>query len=157
MSDSYGHKLSYFISRILKEVTDDEPTVCDSTEDMLAAVKNANDSGRIGPNTVVGSLDVKALYPSLDLEFTIEKVTEEFYSSKVKIEGVDYEELGLYLSLHRDERFLSDKGILNYCPRRRSRYGAPPKITTSGINVNKEERFKAWRERHRVKRNRESC
>ena len=50
----------------------------------------------------------------------------------------------MYLSLHRDERFLCDKGILNYCPRRRSRYGAPPKITTSGINVNKEERFKAW-------------
>ena len=72
-------------------MTDDEPTVCDSTEDMLAVVKNANDSGRIVPNTVVGSLDVKALYPSLDLEFTIEKVTEEFYSSKVKIEGVDYE------------------------------------------------------------------
>ena len=48
------------------------------------------------------------------------------------------------MSLHKDERFLSAKGILNYCPSRRSRYGAPPKITGSGINVSKDERFKAW-------------
>ena len=93
---------------------------------------------------MVGSLDVKALYPSLDQDITIETVAEEFHISQVKIEGVDYEELGLYLSLHKDERFLSAKGILNYCPRRRSRYGAPPKITGSGINVSKDERFKAW-------------
>ena len=92
VSDSYGHKLSFFISRILKEVTNEAATVCGSTEDMLAAVKCANESGKIGPNTVVGSLDVKALYPSLDLDFTIETVAEEFHISQVKIEGVDYEE-----------------------------------------------------------------
>ena len=144
VSDSYGHKLSYFISTILKEITDDAPTVCESTEDMMAAIKSANDSGKIGKDTVVGSLDVVALYPSLDLDFTIEKVTEEFFESKVEIDGVDYEELGLYLSLHRDEDYLLGKGIMRFCPRRKNRYGAPPKITASGIKVEKEERFKAW-------------
>ena len=144
VSDSYGHKLSYFISTILKEITDDAPTVCDSTEDMLAAIKEANESGKIGENTVIGSLDVVALYPSLDLDFTIEKVAEEFHDSDVRIDGVDYEELGLYLSLHHNEAYLNNKGILVHCPRRRSRYGAPPKITSSGVKVKKEERFKAW-------------
>ena len=43
VSDSYGHKLSYFLSNILKEVTDKEPTVCDSTEDMLAGIRQANE------------------------------------------------------------------------------------------------------------------
>ena len=111
---------------------------------MLAEIKEANDSEKIGCNTVVGSLDVKALYPSLDLDFTIDKVAEEFYESEVKIEGVDYEEMGLYLSLNRDERYLRERNILDHCPRRKSKYGAPPKITGSGINVSKEARFKAW-------------
>ena len=31
-----------------------------------------------------------------------------------------------------------------HCPRRRSRYGAPPRITASGVKVKKEERFRAW-------------
>ena len=114
VSDSYGHKLSYFISKILKEITDDAPTVCDSTEDMMAAIREANESRIIGENTVIGSLDVVALYPSLDLDFTIEKVAEEFHDSEVKIDGIDYEELGLYLSLHKDEEYLSNKGILAY-------------------------------------------
>ena len=144
VSDSYGHKLSYFISTILKEITDDAPTVCDSTEDMLAAIKEANASGKIGENTVFGSLDVVALYPSLDLDFTIEKVAEKFHNSEVTIDGVDYKEFGLYLILHRDEEYLSERGILAYCPRRRSRYGAPPRIKASGVKVKKEERFRAW-------------
>jgi hypothetical protein len=135
---------------VLKEITDKEPTVCDSTEDMIAEIREANNSGRIGRRTVVGSLDVKALYPSLDLDFTIEKVTEEFHRSEVKIEGVDYEELGLYLSLHRSEAYLHEKGIEDHCPKRKNKVGAPPKITGSGVKVNKvggskkEERFKPW-------------
>ena len=144
VSDSYSHKLSYFISNILKEVTDKEPTICDSTEDMMAAIRAVNESGMINTKTTIGSLDVKALYPNLHLDFTIEKAAEEFQESEVEIEGVDYEELGLYLSLHTDETFLRDKGIEDFCPKRRNRVGAPPKITGSGIKVKKEERFKPW-------------
>ena len=143
-SDSYGHRLSYFISRILREISDNEPTVCDSTEDMLAAINEANESGKIKPNVVIGSLDVKALYPSLDLDFTIDVVSEEFYQSEVKIDGVDYDELGLYLSLNRDEDYLRERELLQYCPRRKSNRGAPPKITASGISVQKDNRFKPW-------------
>ena len=46
---------------------------------------------------VVGSADVKALYPSLDIDFTVDKVCEVFDDSDVKIEGIDTDELGLYL------------------------------------------------------------
>ncbi len=144
VSDSYSHKLSHFISNILKEVADKQATICDSTESMLTSIEEANSSGRVGPNTVVGSLDVKALYPSLNLDFTIPIVAEEFYESGVEIAGVDEEELGLYLSLNRSEVYLQRIGILPYCPRRRSRYGAPPKITGSGSKVKKEERFQPW-------------
>ena len=55
-----------------------EPTICDSTEDMMAAIRAANESGMINMKTTIGSLDVKALYPNLHLDFTIEKAAEEF-------------------------------------------------------------------------------
>ena len=110
----------------------------------MAAIKEANDSGKIGAETVIGSLDVKALYPSLDLDFTIEKVADEFLESEVKIDGVDDEELGLYLSLHRTVEQLREKGVLAFCPKRRNTRGAPPKITASGTKVEKEERFHPW-------------
>ena len=143
VSDSYGHRLSYLISNILKEVTDKEQTVCDSTEDMLAGIQQANDSGMIQEDTVIGSLDVKALYPSLDLDHTIETAAEEFRRSDVEIDGVNDEELGLYLSLSRSKEYLRDKGISEFCPKRKSK-GPPPEITGSGVKMKKEERYKPW-------------
>jgi hypothetical protein len=50
---------------------------------------------------IVGPADVKALYPSLDIEFTVEKVCELFYNSEVKVEGINVGELGLYFALNR--------------------------------------------------------
>ena len=119
VSDSYGHKLSYFISNILKEVSDDEPTMCDSTEDMLAAIRQANNTNEVKSNSVVGSLDVKALYPSLELDFAIDVVCDEFYKSGITIQGVEYQELGLYLSLCKSRQYLAKMDILKYCPRRK--------------------------------------
>ena len=42
MGDSYGHKLSHLLCKILKEVDEDQETICDSTEDMLAAINKVN-------------------------------------------------------------------------------------------------------------------
>ena len=52
-------------------MNDDQPNICDSTEDMLAAIQEANESGKVKPSSVIGSMDVKALYPSLDLDFAM--------------------------------------------------------------------------------------
>ena len=46
---------------------------------------------------------MKALYPSLDVDFTVDKVREVFYGSQVRVEGVNAEELGLYLSVSLKE------------------------------------------------------
>ena len=89
VSDSYGHKLSHFLCKILKEVNDDQDTICDSTEDMVAAIQKANIEHIDNDEKVVGSMDVKALYPSLDIGFTTEIVCEEFFNSDVKIENVN--------------------------------------------------------------------
>ena len=67
---------------------------------MLARFRRLNEDIR------VGSADVKALYPSLDIDFSINKVCEVFHASKVRVVGLNVEELGLYLALNRNEEEL---------------------------------------------------
>ena len=103
-SDTIIRRFSFLISKILQEVDFYKESACDSTEDMLAAIKESNEIlGDINKKPTIGSADVKALYPSLDIPFTIEIVCEELYKSKIRFEGVDTEELGLYLSINRCE------------------------------------------------------
>ena len=44
----------------------------------MSDIALVNNQG-IGKKTIIGSTDVKALYPSLDIPFTIEKVGEVFH------------------------------------------------------------------------------
>ena len=90
---------------------------------------------------VIGSADVKALYPSLDIEFTVEKVCELFYESSITIEGVNYKELGLYIALN--SRTVTEE-LREVVPTRKTRLGRPPLITSSGIAIDEEDRFGPW-------------
>ncbi|CAB3989958.1 Hypothetical predicted protein [Paramuricea clavata] len=92
------------------------------------------------------SADVVALYPSLDIDFTIDKVCEVIFESNVKIDGVDYEEVGLYLALNIKPEMLKKIGIAEVCPTRKSNKGRPPTITGSGAEVQKDKCFKSWKQ-----------
>ena len=131
------------MSVILTEVWKAEESVCLNTEEMLAGFKGVNDS-RIMEEVIIGSADVKALYPSLDISFTVEKVCEVFYTSGVRIDGLNKEELGLYLALNRSEAELRDVGLLQFCPRRKTNRGRPPTITGCALDEDKTKRFKPW-------------
>ena len=61
------------MSVILTEVWKAEESVCLNTEEMLAGFKGVNDE-----EVIIGPADVKALYPSLDISFAVEKVCEVF-------------------------------------------------------------------------------
>ena len=102
--------------------------MCYSTEELLAEVGKLNHEG-IDDLDIVGSMDVEALYPSLDIDFTIEKVCEVLYESTVKYEGLNYKELGLYLSLMKNDDELRAMGLFDACPKRKSRRGPRPTIT----------------------------
>lgn len=112
---AYNRKLSHLISFILAEVWKEEASVCLNTEEMLTEFKQLNDS-QVTEDIVVGSAEVKALYPSLDIAFTVEEVCEVFHTSSVQIVGVNAEELGLYLALNRTEAKLRDVRLLQFCP-----------------------------------------
>lgn len=52
--------------------------MCISMEEMIAEMKKVN-SVQVDNDLVVGSPDVKALYLSLDMDLTIEKVCDVFF------------------------------------------------------------------------------
>ena len=74
-------------------------------------IQELNESGNIDDDTVILSADVVALYPSLNIEFTTDKVCEMFHESKVEVKGVDYEEVGLYLSLTKTSEDIERLGL----------------------------------------------
>ena len=110
----------------------------------LACIEEIN-SKQIQEDIIIGSLDVKALYPSLDVKFTAEIVARTFYESKCMVGGIDVDELGLYLSLNMSEEDLLEADILQYCPRRKHKK-TPPVITGCATNRSKEKRFAPWKE-----------
>ena len=141
---SFNYSMSHFISSILKEMINEEVTVCQNTEEMLAAFQELNQAGGADCNTVIFSADVKALYPSLDIDFTTDIVCEMFQNSGISIQGADYEELGLYLRLNKTEQEIEQLGLKDYCPTRKSTRGPKPTITGCGSKLEKEDRFHCW-------------
>ena len=85
-----------------------------------------------------------ALYPSLDIEFTIDKVCKIFFESNISVRGTDDLKLGLYLALTTSPEVLTTMGIADVCPTRKTIRGRPPTITASGSEEQKEKRFKPW-------------
>ena len=131
------------ISTILTDVYVEEPTVCSSTEELLAEVARINEQG-LDETDIIGSMDVEALYPSLDINFTIDKVCELMHESNVTIEGVDYKELALYLSLINSGEQLRQLGLHDVCLTRRSNRGQRPIMTGCGMETNADRRHQPW-------------
>ena len=107
---AHNGKLSHLISLILKEIKRNDETSCESTEDVMAAIQVLNEihTPQAGKKLMVGSLDVKALYPNLDIPFAAKKIAQEFIESDIEIkdESVDTFQLGLYLILTCNEEEL---------------------------------------------------
>ena len=129
---AYNHRLSHLVSKILTETVNSEPTVCNNTEDLIAEIERLNQEG-IGPKFILGSTDVKAMYPSLDIDYTTEKVCEVFEQSEIEIKNVDYKELSLYIALNKTQQEIDEIGFRGICPSRKNMMGPRPKITGNGI------------------------
>ena len=140
---TYNRRISHLISMILMEVYKEKETVCSSTEEMLASVDMVNRRG-IDSTYIIGSADVKALYPSLEIDFTIEKVCELFNRSNVNIKHINYKEIALYIALNSTEEEISNKRIDGICPKRRYTRGPRPNITGCGTREDEKERYEPW-------------
>ncbi|CAB4043091.1 Hypothetical predicted protein [Paramuricea clavata] len=110
---------------------------------MIAQIEKVDEIQR-SSGLIVGSADVKSLYPNLDIDFTIEKVCEMFSESEIGVEDMDYEELGLNFALTMEAKDVKKLGITEVCPERKSNRGRPPTITSSGSEDVKEKRLELW-------------
>ena len=144
-SAAYNHRFSYFLGMLLRPVWQEKETSCLSTEEMLAAIQSVNESGRLDERCTVGSADVTALYPSIDIEIAATKVSEMFFKSGVEVADVDTRELGLYLALNRTRAQLEEAGIAECCPTRRTNRGRPPNMTGCAQSATELERYKPWK------------
>ena len=72
-----------------------------NTEELLAEFDRLNEEG-IEEECFVGSADLVVLYPCLDIDKVIKTVGEMTKKSEIILEGVNFEELGLYLAIAKD-------------------------------------------------------
>ena len=115
---------------------------------MMAAIKKVNN--RLdNDELIVGSADVSALYPSLDIDHTARITAEKFLNSNIEILGIDSEELGLYLALNLPAAQLNDLEINHLCPTRKIRLGRPPTITgcVTATTIREKIIYKPWNPR----------
>ena len=145
-SNAYNRKLAHFISIMIRPIWQDEESVCTNTEEMMAAIHEEVNSKNIKTEILVGSADVKALYPSLDIDHTAEIVAEMFFESEYQIKEVDARELSLYLALNMKTSEIEKENIKEYCHTRTNKKGAPPVITGCAIHNNPTNRYKPWDE-----------
>ena len=75
----------------------EETNSCASTEEMLRALQDCNDKRIPGRKVRVFSMDVKAMYPSLELDTVVHLVGKMIEESNLVIEGIDWEEVGKYI------------------------------------------------------------
>ena len=93
---------------------------------------------------VVGSLDVEALYPSLDVDECAKVVGETLYNSKITVEHLQWKDIALYLKYNATEEQLRRYKVKSFLPKRKTTRGHPPTFTGSGCKNRKEIRFKSW-------------
>ena len=121
----------------------DVPKECENTEDLIAKFKEINENG-IEDDVQIGSLDVKALHPSFDIDHTIEFVGQEFKRREVQIEGINIKEVTLYIALSKTQEDIDEIGIIEKCLKRKNRRGPQPNITRNGTKEKEDDRYQPW-------------
>ena len=136
-TNAYNSKIAHLINSFLVNIWKEEEENCASTEELLAEFDKMNIEG-IDKDCFIGSADVVALYPSLDIDEVAEVVGEMVKKSDIELEGVNYEETSLYLAIMKDDKQLKDKGIKDLCPTRKQKLGRKPTLTGQAITSEKD-------------------
>ena len=113
------------LADIIEPVARSRTTVWEaqSTEEVLRKIKEANvilEKEKV-QEIMLGSLDVEALYPSIDQREGPRLVSEEIRKSKLKFENIDYQLAAVYLGSTLTPERLAREGVSNLIPRRKAR------------------------------------
>ena len=108
-----------------------------STEEALFQLHKAAEVIRTDGcrQAMVGSLDVHALYPSLDHRQSAKLVERAIIESEAKLSNIDYRAAQVYIASSLTELEVKDRGLKKLLPRRRARMGRCPGPTTPELGV----------------------
>ena len=126
----------------VQEADRDNRTEVKSTEELCSDLKATNDRiledgvqrGRFqrAGNLVVGSKDVEAFYPNMDVDLAAEEVKFEVEESNVDIE-MDTLEAGLYIACTMTPEEIEEEGLTHVVHKRRYKTGPRPGLTCKAV------------------------
>ena len=91
---------------------------------------------------VIFSQDVAKLYPSLDLDMTVQIVGEAMEDTEIKFEEIDYEEIGKYLAINMTDDDIRRNKIRTVVPIRKKERDGPvrgPRPTMAYLSTDKDQ------------------
>ena len=99
---------------------------------MIATLSKANEEADSRLREIgIGSMDVKALYPSITREWVRKIVIQMLNDTKINVAVADGDELALYIALTHDQETINKIGLEDLVHKRRYKAGPRPGITTS--------------------------
>ena len=161
-----SHMTAKVMNIVATELNSENRTEVKSTEEMIAVLDSVNDItpedftciNKCGviqqsqlanhmitthpdhiPNITVGSMDVKALYPSLDIDHSCEIIKQLLSQSQVKFE-VDDTNMALHIAATHTQIQIDDLGISDIIHTRRYKYGQRPTIISKSVTGTQTER-----------------
>ena len=138
-NESPNSRLSCFLSRVVNDYADamNIETECRSSEEMRAAFERYNDEEgeEIKRECQILSMDVKALYPSMDWKEIGIAVKEMVESCEKDIQDVDWKEVGKYLATALTKEEIEKEGLHHVIPKRKRETNR--KITVAYLNDKK--------------------
>ena len=137
-----GELVCTLLDPFVEEADKAERTEIRSTEELCHDLKAANEQistdgvkrGRYqcGGGLVVGSKDVKAFYPSMDVNLAAEEVKLEVEESEIEME-MDTEEAALYIACTMTPAEIEQEGLTHVVHKRRFKAGARPGLTCKAV------------------------
>jgi hypothetical protein len=91
---------------------------------------------------VIGSMDVKALYPSIDINRAVDVIKTVVLESKYEVE-LDNLEMGLHIASTHLQTEIDNYGLTDVCHTRRFKTGTRPGMTSKAITGSKTERMES--------------
>ena len=131
----FGHFMSMLINDYAYSLDDSHE--CVSSEEMNFAFEkfnNLDQHTRIKCSVI--SMDVKALYPSMEWDAIVAAVKEMILKSKMKIENVDWREVAKYIAVEIPAEEIEKEGLSLVIPKRK---GNPGRKRTINFLQNKKE------------------
>ena len=141
--DCVTKRVSHLLCQIIYPLVGNESTHCWSTDDLINEIEKLNEE-IVDEEWIVASLDVDALYPSLDIEKCTKSIVRKMNESEIVFEGLQWKEIALYLRYHMNDEEIEQTEYKKFCPVRRTKKGPNPKFTCSGTSNKEENRMNAW-------------